>query len=292
MENKIKIKQICLNISGVKKERKILQITDLHLYLSDNREHPNRVKAYKWRYDNYWTVNGIKPEERLPLFLDYANQHNDLVVFTGDMFDVPSQRNFEFFDENLEKLNDYIYVLGNHDWSFMDWLYKVERYGKTPKVEDYHNKYTKQKYWPLFKKYAKNLYQEAFIYDDLILATIYTGDEDCKRSHIKFLKDLNKLGKPIILFTHTPFFAVDDHEFVIKTSDSHKDNRIASPDRKTSKYGLKVYEIINSKESNIKAIIVGHRHFESMGYTIGGVPQYITAGSYWGDATEFIIKGK
>lgn len=189
MDEKIIIKHLDISLPNLKNEYRYLQISDLHLYLSDEREHPNRIKAYSWRYDNYWTVDGIKPEERLPLFLKYAKEHKLVPLFTGDTFDVPSLKNFDFFDECLKDVENYIYLLGNHDWSYMDWLYRVERWGKIPQKEDYHSKYTKQKYWPMFYKYAKNLYQEAYIYDDLIIATLYTGDEQYKNVILILLKN-------------------------------------------------------------------------------------------------------
>lgn len=104
------------------------------------------------------------------------------------------------------------------------------------------------------------------------------------------------MKKPIIFITHTPFYNAEDHDFVVKTSDSKRDLRIGSPERTIpgyidNKFSKEMYDLVTQKDSPIKAIIAGHRHFESSGHLINGIPQYIAKGSYFGLAVEIIIKG-
>ena len=102
-------------ISGLPRELRLLQITDLHLIHTDDRE-TNEVQAMAARQIE-WFPYADEVMESLKQYL--RHEKLDCVVFTGDILSFPSQKNMEVFREFLhQECPRYSYVFGNHDRMF------------------------------------------------------------------------------------------------------------------------------------------------------------------------------
>ena len=102
----LKVTKTILNI-GIEKELKLLHITDTHTCLVYESEGEDRVILSKRRYANAFNGEGV-PEMYLEKALEYAKQNDDLIAYTGDVYDFISKANLDLFDRTLAYM-DYIY---------------------------------------------------------------------------------------------------------------------------------------------------------------------------------------
>lgn len=203
---------------------KFAQISDDHLS-SDSVN-----KAYRL------TANS---KDLLDDAIDVINntQNLDFVFFTGDVIDVPFEKNLRVFMEHANKLNyPYYIVPGNHDICVGGYLNKklfVEI------IQEY-NKYYKfnKTYYSFSPKAGYKVIALDPIIDDRI-----TANGELPKEQLDFLdNELSTAGKnTVLIFMHVPLkqpFASDKH-------------RLLNAD--------KMYEILN-KYNNPIGIFTGHYH--------------------------------
>ena len=109
----------------VKEPVKILQISDSHLFLDDERgddykQYSDRMaKAYN-HTKRYYDGKDTTPTEMLAEIAEEAAKENyDAVALTGDIVSFPSAAGVDYVKSCLDKIGaPYYYVCGNHDWHF------------------------------------------------------------------------------------------------------------------------------------------------------------------------------
>ena len=288
---KIQINKTTIEIEGLKKEYKFLQVSDLHILKIDERDGEIRKKTYTERADKYFKVNGVPSYDYLPLFVEYAKKENAVLTLTGDTIDIPSVSGFELLDKNLPAPPDSLFIFGNHDWSFMDYVYWIDRSFNDFRCE----KYLKE-YYPKFKKYAVNgnLSFQAIELDEIIYAGFDNGGNQFDKEQYEFLLDLAKKNKPIIIFTHVPFYIDSLHPAIVDVWGEKIAEGLAIGGKNSpmEEYTEKFVNSVKNPKNNVCAVVTGHIHLEHDDKFTDTITQYCGDGAYKGTARLFTVKGK
>ena len=108
---------------GLEQPFSVLHISDTHLTAVYPHEDEKKQQLHKIRT----TTFGGRQEEALRDSLDWARQHVDYVVHTGDLIDWQSEANFDlvkkYFGEGV------VGCLGNHEFSQHMWLSEPKETG-------------------------------------------------------------------------------------------------------------------------------------------------------------------
>lgn len=282
----MKINNHIIKVKGLKRSYKFMQITDLHLLLFDDDFSEEKKAKYSKRKAIHFTRQGTTPEEKLSGMMDYAAKNKLFPIFSGDILDFPSKANIDFFDKEIKKVPDYFFVIGNHDWTYMD------KYQELTDVEDYRTEETFNKYYHLFDKYVKDgtLSIEKKEFDDLILFGIDGHDGDINKEQVDYFEELIKLKKPILVICHIPFYEKDMQptfdDFApgyLKKVAFGQENLPMGENEKRFK------ELLMDPNSKVIAYLCGHAHC-TVDTLIGGVtPQYLLGGSYEDEVNLFIL---
>jgi UDP-2,3-diacylglucosamine pyrophosphatase LpxH len=123
----IKENQVVIHVEGLEKTFSMMQITDAHVSLIDERD-PEELE--RLRGENYMEQfpnnmldqagNQINPTDRFARVVERAEVLSpDLLCLTGDIIHYPTQYAIEFVKNRIEKTGlPVIYTPGNHDWCF------------------------------------------------------------------------------------------------------------------------------------------------------------------------------
>lgn len=263
---------------GIKKPFKFLHMTDTHI----TRDDPTG-----WRegaFDLYPGSCEIFQEKAV----EYAKKTGYPVLHTGDLIDFFSEGNFKYLDEVWSEI-DYIYAAGNHD--FCHFLGKA--------VEDYNYK------WEMMKIAASHFKNNLYFYSRLIgevnFVTLDNSYYRVDKGQLHALKAEVAKGYPIILGMHVPLYAETFRERFIQNDaksiavmappteilDAYTDvhlRRCHEADKET----LEFVEYIKN-EPMIKALIVGHKHFNAVDMITPTLIQYTTTGTHYGEIREFTV---
>lgn len=289
----IKIDHTTIKVKGLKKQYKFMQISDLHILKTDERDGTERQNGYRQRAEDYFTYNGIPSYDFLPMFLECAKKENALPVFTGDTVDMPTECAFEILDKFLPPVPNSFFILGNHDWTFMDYYHGINK-DKLKKDDFWCEEYYKN-YYSRFKKYAidGNLNSQAIELDEIIYAGFDTGNDKFDQEQYEFFLNLTKKGKPIIIFCHTPFFCETLHQpLVERWGEAGAESTVINGKRcPMDEYTKKFYQEMLKPENQVVAVVAGHNHLQHDDLIEGKIWQYSAAGAYEGFARIFTVEG-
>lgn len=111
-------------IPGVSQTYTFLQVSDMYITLAEEAESDLVKESAADRLSVFTGQDGIVSDIRFRCFLKYAKEINaNGLLLSGDIADFPSLGNFHSIKTALEKSElDYLYVYGNHDWSY-SWNY-------------------------------------------------------------------------------------------------------------------------------------------------------------------------
>ena len=151
------INTINLKNNEVKDKYQFVYISDLHLSIINNEESNEQIK--KSLYDRnklfYNDEDSTIAKNTFKEIINYTNNKRaDALLLDGDIVDAPADSSISVLRENLNNLKvDYLYTLGNHDWSFA-W--------------DYHTKNARQVQVPKFNEFIDDTDVSYLEYEDLI----------------------------------------------------------------------------------------------------------------------------
>ncbi len=289
----VSIEKTTIKVEGLKKEYKFLQISDLHILKTDARDGEERQKGYKQRGDEYFTYNGIPSYDFLPEFLAVAKEEKAMPIFTGDTIDIPTECAFDILDEHLPLPPNALFVLGNHDWSFMDYAHGINRDVLTKNdwwCDEYRNTY-----YPRYKKFAVdgNLHYQAIELDEIIYAGFDNTNNQFDQSQYEFLLELTKKQKPIIIFCHNPFYCDTLHQPLVDRwgERAAKSVIVNGENAPMEEFTEKFYRVMTNPDSNVVAVVAGHIHISHDDLINNTLPQYSCVGSYLGIARLYTVKG-
>jgi UDP-2,3-diacylglucosamine pyrophosphatase LpxH len=210
--------------------------------------------------------------------MQFAKDNNAFPIMTGDIIDVPSVANTDFLSSLVNKDNTF-YVLGNHDWSFLDYHYRRNVFDT--KENDSRCKAYYDKYYPYFHTLVSDgdAYCQKIEYDDLILVGIDNGDREFTEKHLEYLKEQSKKNKPILLCFHVPIYT---DELAIPTTKvwRHANSLVGGPNNIDKAKTKEFIDFITSEDSNVFAILCGDVHFSHESKIKGVLPQYVVGGAY------------
>ncbi len=279
MKKKLNVLKTVINI-GIEKPFKLLHVTDTHIAFDDPGNNCGRYAVFNTDFEDC-------VQDYFLQAIDYAKKNDIIMLHTGDLFDFLSEANFDFADKYLSQI-DYIYAAGNHDFCHC--------VGKAK--EDYAYK------WEQMKRTAphirSNLYFDSRLINGVNIVTLDNSYYLISEGQIEMLKAEVAKGYPIILAMHNPIYTEgyakmltdEGHKilYLVNAPEEHllqypADRRAQqTPDAATKKAA----EYIMS-EPNIKALVVGHLHRNTVETMPNGVPQITTHGSFAGFVRELEI---
>ena len=281
----IRIAKTTLHI-GANKTTKFLHITDTHLCRVYESEGEKLVNLGKRRNERAFG-DEEKIEKYFEEALEYAKKNDDLIVYTGDIYDFLSQSNFDYMDMALSQM-DYVYAAGNHDFCTAPGAAK----------EDYDFKIKQIR---IVAPHVKsNLLFDSRIINGINLITMDNSYYQFTSGQLDMLKAETSKGYPVILFVHNPFYNEQ-----IADDKMSKDNcayLVCPPEDLLERYPPERAEYQRAAEETnrmldfilncdgIKAVFAGHLHENYEGMIFGKKMQYVTGGTFNGDVREIIIE--
>lgn len=277
---KLQVIKTELNI-GLPAPVKLLHVTDTHIAYSD----PERPCGRQERFDGEIEDQTASYFEQA---LAYAKENNLIMLHTGDLLDFLSQRSFDYIDEKLQDV-DYIYAAGNHD--YCHWVGEAK--------EDNAYKWENMKLSaPHFKS---NLWFDSRVIGGLNIVTLDNSYYQISDGQIEMLRAEASRGLPILLCMHNPLFTQKCADYILEHNPYTDLAMVAAPRKYLTQYNdhrflqqtpdaatLRAVEYIKS-EPLIKALIVGHLHFNFEDTLDNDIPQIITHGTFAGYVRELTI---
>ena len=267
---------------GLEKPFSILHISDTHLTAVYPHEDEKKQQLHKIRT----TTFGGRQEEALRDSLDWARQHVDYVVHTGDLIDWQSEANFDLVKKHFGE--GVVGCLGNHEFSQHMWLSEP----KETSTEQY-------------KDLTRKKLQEIFPYDIELQSQVVGGVnfvtlDDVygyvtERQVELFRKEVKK-GLPIVLCMHVPFHTENIWRADIRFWHDEKSRfRNVAPDP-SGEYKRQQDDPVTSAfiaylktEPLLKAILAGHLHITIQDQFSPTATEYVVGGNFLFHGEEILF---
>jgi UDP-2,3-diacylglucosamine pyrophosphatase LpxH len=182
---------------------KIIQITDTHLWMDDQRGEPFKqyshrmAKAYNIT-KHFRTGEDTNPAKSFEEVLELAVKKNaDLLALTGDIFSFPSELAIEWA---YRKLSDagipYVYIAGNHDWHYE---------GMEGSSKNLRDIWTKKRLSLLYEGNDPMMVSRKI--KDINVLLIDNSTYEIMPEQLEFFRKHSRAGEPFILMMHIPLYA-------------------------------------------------------------------------------------
>lgn len=279
--------------NGVKDPLRLLQISDAHMFLDDERgkDYLDNSGRMSKAYNVVKHFKTGEPTSPMKSFKEIAEQIKsekyDAVVLTGDILSFPSAAGVDYIKECLDPLGTpYYYVAGNHDWHFE---------GLPGSERDLRNEWIEKRLKALYPKNVNPLcYSENVKGVKLIMIddSIY----EILPEQLDFLRKELAQRMPTLIFMHIPLFAPGrgvgfgcGHPNWNASSDgNYKIER--RPQWPNSGHTQTTFdfrtEILNA--SNVLGVFTGHIHIQSLD-VCEGKPLHVAPSSSDGSAVAITI---
>lgn len=263
-------------IPGVKGEYEFLFLTDMHIAIKTRQEIGGLGDADD-RMLAFVNAEGVKSSEQFSQWITYANHNKvDAVLMNGDMIDYYSDANEAYLCETIQGLEmPYLFTLGNHE------LYSPWEEEITADADIYG----------LFKE--KNPAFQMVEYDEFLICSIDNNEYQVNPEALEGMKQAIKIGKPIILLAHVPFYT--EHISDLKQASINSWGQpliIGEGARDTTAVTREFMEMAFSEESPVVAVLAGDNHFYFKGQLTEKVTQVVVDPSFAGNGTIIKVKGK
>ena len=276
---KLEITETKLNI-GAEKPFSIMHITDAHVCRAYESEGEKLVSLAHRRAER--AFGGEESVERLfEEAVAFGVKNADIIAYTGDIYDFLSQANFDYTDAFLAQ-KDYIYAAGNHDFC------------TAPGADREDMRFKMRQLSAVSPHFNGNLLFSSRVVNGVNLITMDNSYYKFTKGQFDMLRAEAARGLPMIIFVHTPFYSEKHAEY--KMSKDNCAYLVAPPETLLSRYPKdradyqradRITEAVTRyimNEPAIKAVFAGHTHENYEEPLEGGLPQYITGGTFLGDA--------
>lgn len=254
-----------ITIPDFKDSLKIMQITDSHISIEDEKE--SYLKGYAERMHNayakpikhYFLDTSKTTFKHLDdLLLKAKNRDVELLILTGDIVNFPSAASVKYvYDRLAETGIPWLYISGNHDWNYE---------GMPGSPDSLRITWIEKSLAPLYNGHNPLYFSE--IINGINFVGIDNSTYKVSNEQYKFLEKQLSGNEPIILISHIPY----------------------SLDRSTNQPGTTALSnLISLNSDKIIAIFAGHIHRPSFYFT-GNLCQYTSSGSFQGGS--FLINVK
>ena len=261
-----------LPVKGLKKNFKILHLTDIHACaiceIEKEAMEPIRRDYIPGRQKLFAGGRPYPSEDALPSLLRYGEEISaDLILMTGDIIDFPSEANLSLLQSCVDSCRvPVLYITGNHDWSFFD---------------DYHTENAAMTYLTRVDAIS-NCVDHATVYENeaVLVCAVDSGLDRIRKetlnAYLTAARRAKKAGKALILALHVPIHAktlVEDTVRVWRRELTIGEGAFGCDDPDTMAF----YNTV-AVESELApdAVIAGHVHFDHEDRFPNGTPQYIT----------------
>ena len=255
-------------IPGLKKNYRILQISDAHVVSMDQREEgffieegPHKGKKLtdfgKMRI-NRFTYEADDTSSRFAALCDHIKEHPDCadaVVFTGDILDFFTESAFSFVSENISRLTlPYMFTLGNHDMI----------------MSRMSNSEVRSRFLGLCNG---DTYLQKLKLGELCLIGVDNTDNKYEPHTLSRLDDAMKNEENVLLFQHVPLCTEAYSSYLTRLGCKNYSigEKGVDPDGSWRDFT----NTITSPDSRVKALICGDAHLDHEG-PLGGFTQYVS----------------
>ena len=246
-----------ITIPDFKDSLKIMQITDAHISIEDEKEsdlmeYSERMhKAYVKPRKHYTLDTSKTTFEYLDdLLMKAKNENVELVLLTGDIVNFPSAVSVKYvYDRLVETGIPWLYISGNHDWHYE---------GMPGSLDSLRIAWIEKNLSPLYNDHNPLFYSE--IINGINFVGIDNSTYKVNDEQVQFMEEQLSRNEPIILISHIPYSL----------------NRNASQPGTTA-----LVDLILSNSDKIIAILTGHMHSTSFYFT-GNLCQYNSLASSQG----------
>ncbi|MBQ8046956.1 MAG: metallophosphoesterase [Prevotella sp.] len=267
---------------GLKQPFSVLHLSDSHLTAAYAHEDKNKQELNKTRTKTF----GGRQEEALRDALEWAKQHVDYVVHTGDIIDWQSEANFDLVRKYFG--NGLIGSMGNHEFSPDMWL-------SNPKEE----------HTEVFKDRTRSLLQSVYPFDVRFQSQVANGVNFITlddvygyvtAEQVALFKEEVKKGLPIVLCMHVPFYTGNiwraTHRFW------HEKGRMTTGEMPEAKSDYKAQQEDSvtrdfiaylKQEPLLRCILAGHEHISVEDRFSPTCREYLVAGSFLFHGREILF---
>ncbi len=287
-------KRINLNL-GLGKQVRIVHVSDTHICYADEREDELKRKlAYQRELAFCGRELGVNGPIMRNLYeaIDYANDVGALLVHTGDLIDFTSKINFELGRKALERCDNYIMSVGNHEFS-------QYMYFEQAKENDAY----KAKSAPdIAKMVGHDIEFASKIFNGVNVVTVDNNYYRFTENALKKLQNEVEKGLPIIIGFHMPIYTPEFFEYGMGAMGGQCSWLVDVPDDKLAMYkneqkrkeqapddATKEFVKYMKSQSIIKAVLCGHFHSAMDSVVFGNVRQYCVGATNRYLAQEFIL---
>ncbi len=265
-----------LPIKGLKRDYTLLHITDVHMTLIEETQSAQRKDTARDRGNVLFTEDGIPAHERFAAFFSYAEAIGaDLILMTGDIIDMPSQKNIDFLKKMIRTSPvKTFYVVGNHDWSFLD---------------AYHSPEAKRRYLPAFSDISGGDTSFHFLeFDDFILAGLDNSTDTFTKEQLARTKALFLKEKPLLLAVHVP---ISSPLLAQKSREIWNGRNLClGSDGIRCEATDAFLKSVLHPSSPMAAVIAGHLHLCCQEEIAPGISQLVTSEGYNGTCRRITLK--
>ena len=280
------INTISLENDAIKNKYQFVYFSDLHISQVNENEPNEQIKSNLYeRNKGFWgDEDSTLSRNTFKEIINYTNNKNaNALLLNGDIVDSPADSSMAVLRENLNNLKvDYLYMLGNHDWSFL-W--------------DYHTENTKKEQLPKFKEFMDDTDVSYLEYEDLIILAINDSTDQIPESSLSKIKKVLEKKKPTIVMMHVPISTPS-----IATKSEEVRNRVSAVGNggiEPTESTRMAIDMILSDEYKVFYVLGAHIHFHLEDNLNENVHEYITDTGFNGikvkkfiNILELIIKVK
>ena len=244
---------------------KILQITDTHISIADEKE-ADMMKYGERMHQAYLNPRKHYALDTLETTFEYfddilqkAKKENvNLLLLTGDIVNFPSAVSVKYVYDRLTATGiPWLFISGNHDWHYE---------GLPGSPDSLRDVWTQKSLLPLYNGLNPLFYSK--IIKGINFVGIDNSTGQVNESQIRFLQDQLKKPEPIVMISHIPY----------------------SLNNKTNQTGMAAFiDVITANSDKITAIFTGHNHRFSFYFT-GNLCQYSTMAGFQGASYSINIK--
>ena len=271
---------------GAEKPFKIMHITDAHICRAYESEGEKLTSLAQRRAER-----AFGGEENVERFFDeavsYGRYNCDIIAYTGDIYDFLSQSNFDYMEKAFAE-KDYIYAAGNHDFC------------TAPGADKEDTKFKMRQLKTVAPHIKNNLIFYSRVIKGVNLIAIDNSYYQFTEGQIAAFRAEAARGLPMLLFMHTPFYSKEQAEYIMRKGNCAY--LAAPPEELLARYPKERADYQRATastahmfrtilaEPTVKAIFAGHTHENFDAVLEGGLPQYITGGTFRGEAREITVE--
>lgn len=277
-------------IPGLKREYRILHVTDAHItmYVDSDEETVIRaglntgkhlVSGFAIKRVNTFTRNSVTSNDGFAALCDAlaeaGRDYVDLVLFTGDILDYYTDSAFAFMLAQLAKLPmPYMFVLGNHDWIFSHFTDKesLALFSKTLCGGDYR-----------LGKYKLG---------ELTLVGTYNGDYYYGEDTLALIEDALAGEENVLLCQHVPINTPAFDQY-LQDLGYNSNCVIGAKDCPVSDDSYeKIMAILTKEDCPVRALLCGDSHIEHSAPLTDRIMQHVSPMLPGNGPVLFTVKGE